>query len=159
MDTTYAAEKENLEKVFGPASASGFGSAVFSEAATPLISLDSVALKHCKAFLGVKLTPQTEAIWMNEWRRVYVRGRESKAGIQNELLSIADPDAKRSVPLLTELIEDADRARLALSGAFDHPDVQELAVYKLGDGEAMSGIMISARYKAEVIISVVALMD
>jgi len=159
MDSSYSVQMENLEQVFGPANASGFGSAVFREAVNPPIVLDSIALNHFKKFLGKKLTPQTERTWMDGFRRVYSRGKDVKADILRELSSIGDSDAKSSIPLLTELIQNAEQGRSALSGAFNHPDVQDLSAYKLSDGEAMSGIMITATYKNGLACSVIALMD
>ena len=58
---------------------------------------------------------------------------------------IADPDARLSVPMILDNIEGAETARAALSNAFDDPAVSELRAFNLGDGEAMSGILVAGR--------------
>ena len=62
-----------------------------------------------------------------------------------ELRGIAHRDAVQSVPMILDNIANAEQARSALSAAFDDPAVKELAVYTLGDGEAMSGILVAGR--------------
>ena len=47
--------------------------------------------------------------------------------------------------MLLDNIENADMAKAALSGVFDDPAVTELRVFTIGDGEAMSGILIAGR--------------
>jgi hypothetical protein len=76
-----------------------------------------------------------------------------------ELEAIGDPDAKRSVPLLLELVENADAARKALAAAFDDPAVSELAVYTLGDGQAMSGLLVASRRDPDGALILAVLMD
>ena len=44
-----------------------------------------------------------------------------------------------------ELTAIAEAARAALSAAFDDPKVSELRVFNLGDGEAMSGLLVAGR--------------
>lgn len=62
-----------------------------------------------------------------------------------ELRAIADPDAARSVPMILDAIDGAVQARAALAAAFDDPAMNEVAVFNLGDGGAMSGILVAGR--------------
>ena len=86
-----------------------------------------------------------EQAWMSTWREVYVRSTWVACDRAAELRGIADPDTRRSVPVILAAIERAEAARAALSAAFDDPAVAELRVFNLGDGEAMSGVLIAAR--------------
>ncbi len=159
MDSTYASRIADLEQVFGKANDTGFGSAVFSAITAAPASADSVALQHYRAFLGSKLTPEREAAWMGGWKRVYTRPKGQAGDILAELGSLPDAEAKRSVPLLFEFPEDAAAARAALSAAFNHPTVKDLSIYRGGDGEAMSGLMITAIFSDGNACSVIGLMD
>jgi hypothetical protein len=47
--------------------------------------------------------------------------------------------------MILDVVEDADRARAALAGMFDDPAIGELRVFDLGDGGAMSGILVAGR--------------
>jgi hypothetical protein len=76
-----------------------------------------------------------------------------------ELNNIKDADAKRSVPLLTELVENAEQGKLALAAAFNHPDISQVQVYSVGDGEAMSGILLCGLFSDHSVCSVICLMD
>jgi len=96
---------------------------------------------------------------MKPWKKVYHREVESMTGIVTELAAIADADAKRSIALLTEFIPDPAAGIKAMASAFDHRDVKDLSVFTIGDGEAMSGIMVTAIYSGSYCCSVIALMD
>jgi hypothetical protein len=50
-----------------------------------------------------------------------------------------------SVEMILDNVDDPEKARTALSAAFDDPAVTELAVYNTGDGAAMSGALVAAR--------------
>lgn len=76
-----------------------------------------------------------------------------------ELRSLTDWEAKLSVPMLLDDIPDAETARKALSASFDGPDVVELVAYTLGDGEAMSGILVAGRRHTGEATFLVFLMD
>ena len=82
---------------------------------------------------------------MGPWRAVSARKAGATQDIVAELRDIADSDARRSVPMLLDDIDGANTARAALSAAFDDPAVTELRVFNLGDGEAMSGLLLAGR--------------
>ena len=128
----------NLEKVYGPPSQEAFGPAVFFEISK---NLD---LEKYRYFAGEFWEEWGEEAWMGPWKQVYTREKGQKGDILQELENIDDFDAKMSVPLLLEGIEDSEQAHLALQEAFDDPGVTELAVFNVGDGGAVSGILIAA---------------
>ncbi len=82
---------------------------------------------------------------MGSWKEVYARKTDSTPDIVGELKGITDADASSSVPMILEVVENAAAARQALSAAYDDPAVTELRVYNLGDGEAMSGLLVAGR--------------
>jgi hypothetical protein len=50
-----------------------------------------------------------------------------------------------SIPMILEVVENAEAARQALAAAYDDAAVTGLAVYTVGDGEAMSGLLVAGR--------------
>jgi hypothetical protein len=50
--------------------------------------------------------------------------------------------------MILDNIEGAAQARAALAAAYDDPAVTELRVFNLGDGEAMSGLLVAGRRQA-----------
>lgn len=148
-----------LEDVYGKRSSTGFGSSVFYEIAKQDLSLTSVALEVYKLFMGEKWNPETESAWLNGWKIVYERNPGTVPDILKELNDIKDTDAKRSVPLLTEFIENAEQGKAALAGAFNHPDISHVAVFKIGDNAEMSGLILSGSYADHSACSVICLMD
>ena len=82
---------------------------------------------------------------MGPWKEVYARQPDAERNIVAELRGIGDPDARLSVPMVLDVIQGAESARAALSAVFDDPAVTELRVFNLGDGEAMSGLLIAGR--------------
>lgn len=149
-----------LEQAYGPPSQSGFGSAVFRDALPPDAGLAAAALATYRRFVGPNWDRFGEQAWLSAWREVHARAAGSPRNIVAELQAITDADARRSVSLLLEAPEDAVAARAALSAAFDDAAVTELKVFTVGDGEAMSGLLVAARRaQTRDAICVIVLMD
>ena len=157
---TAADPAQRLEQAYGPPSQSGFGSAVFRDALPPDTGLAEAALATYRRFVGPNWDRFGEQAWLSAWREVHARAAGSPRNIVAELQAITDADARRSVPLLVEAPEDAVAARAALSAAFDDAAVTELKVFTVGDGEAMSGLLVAGRRaQARDAICVIVLMD
>jgi len=156
MATDHKTAVSALEAVFGKASAEGFGSAVFSNVTFEGNST-ALAKQVYASFLGDKTTGEYGHLWMENFGEV--SHATGKTDIVETLNNITDPDAKRSVPLLIEIVSDAEAAKAALQQAFDADDISELSICKIGDGEAMSGLVVSGIYSNKENTSVIALMD
>lgn len=150
----------DLEAAYGPPSQAGFGGAVFHQRLAAGDDLDRQALATYKHFVGELWDRFGEDAWMGPWKKVYAREPGTERDIVAELRGIADPDASVSVPLVLDLAADAESARAALAAVYDDPTVTDLAVYNLGDGGAMSGLLVAGRRAAEATATfVVVLMD
>ena len=135
-----------LERAFGEPSQSAFGSATFFvPAAKQSQSLEVDAAAIYRHFIGEAWERLGETNWLNEWSCVYVRQQNSSLGIVVEMKSINDREARQSIGLLLENTEDSIASSDAIQTAFDHALVSELRIYKIGDGSALSGILIAAR--------------
>jgi hypothetical protein len=110
--------------------------------------LTQVSLSTYKTFVGQFWERYGEQAWMGPWRAVYARKAGATPDIVAELRAITDSDGRRSVPMLLDNIDAAPAARAALSAAFDDPALTELRIFNLGDGEAMSGLLIAGRRDA-----------
>lgn len=148
-----------LEAAYGAPSQAAFGSAVFYETAKATDSLEQMALEKYKYFVGELWERYGEDAWMSPWKKVYTRQTGTKHDIVAELRGIRDFDAALSVPMILDNIEGADKARAALSTAFDDPSVTELLAYNLGDGGAMSGILVAGWRSNGETIFLVFLLD
>ena len=134
-----------LEAAYGAPSPAGFGSAVFYEQLKPSDDLEKKALEKYRYFVGNLWERYGEDAWMGPWKQVYARKIGAKHDIAFELRSIQDPEAAISVPMILDNIEGAEGARSALSAAYDDPAITDLRVFNLGDGGAMSGLLIAGR--------------
>lgn len=135
----------DLEAAYGAPSQAGFGSAVFHEQLKPAAKLAEAALAKYTYFVGDLWERYGEDAWMGPWKEVYARPAGAKPDIVAELRGIEDADAANSATMVLDVVEDAARARAALAAAYDDPAVIELRVFNLGDGEAMSGILVAGR--------------
>jgi hypothetical protein len=135
----------DLEAAYGAPSQAGFGSAVFFEQMKAEDDLTQAALAKYKYYTGELWERWGEAAWMGPWKEVYVRPAGAKPDIVTELRGITDPDAAISAPMILDSVQDAEKARAALAAAYDDPAVTELRVFNLGDGGAMSGILVAGR--------------
>ncbi len=134
-----------LQASYGPPSQEGFGSAVFYDMQSTDVDLTALALAKYQYFVGDLWDQYGEDAWLGPWYQVYTRPAEATPDIVGELRAIADPDAARSVPMILDAIDGAVQARAALAAAFDDPAMNEVAVFNLGDGGAMSGILVAGR--------------
>ncbi len=130
-----------LEAAYGAPSQAAFGSAVFCEPLPSTVSLEHAALERYRFFTGKLWDRYGEDAWMGPWRQVYSRPVSSRGDIAAELRALEDRGAAMSV----SMVLDVEGGEAALATAFDDPAVSELAVFTLGDGGAMSGLLVAAR--------------
>lgn len=138
----------DLEAAYGVPSQAGFGSAVFYASKADGSSLEQIALDKYKYFVGALWEKYGEDAWLGPWKEVYTRPSSDEADIVAELRAINDPNAALSVPMILDNVDDTEKAWTALSAAYDDPSVTEVRVFNLGDGGAMSGILVSGRRAA-----------
>ena len=132
-----------LQAAYGPPSQAGFGSAVFHAPSPADAPLEQAALAKYRYFVGDQWERFGERAWMGPWRAVYTRPPSAKRDIVAELRAITDRDARQSVEMLLDNVDEADQARAALSVVYDDPAAAELTVYTIGDGDALSGLVIA----------------
>ena len=150
----------DLEKVYGIASQNAFGSSVFYDPASNLEeSLEEAALAKYQYFAGETWDRYGEENWLGEWSPVYERSASTKRDIVAELRKIADNSARLSASLLLENNENEAEACKSLASVFDDQSVSELSVFKIGDGSAMSGVLIASRRSTDETVFLVLLMD
>ena len=149
----------DLEAAYGAPSQAGFGSAVFYERVEATGSLEQAALAKYRYFVGDLWERYGKDAWMGPWKEVYVRTPDSTRDIVAELRGIGDAGARLSVPMVLDVVENAEAARQALSAAYDDPALTELRVFSLGDGGAMSGLLVAGRRDAAEATFLVFLMD
>lgn len=150
----------DLEKVYGSASQNAFGSSVFYDPAKNLEeSLEEAALAKYQYFAGETWDRYGDENWLGEWSQMYQRSASTERDIVAELRAIADSRARPSASLLLENIEDEAEACKSLASVFDDQLVSELSVFKIGDGGAMSGVLIASRRSTDETVFLVLLMD
>ncbi len=137
-----------LELAYGAPSQAAFGSAVFFEHVQADDDLAAAALAKYRYFTGDLWDRYGEEAWMGPWKEVYARKAGARKDIGSELRGITDIDARISAPMILDVVQGADRACEALAAAYDDPAVTELRVFNLGDGGAMSGILVAGRRSA-----------
>ena len=149
----------NLQALYGPPSQAGFGSAVFRDRVERAEDLEAAALKHYRYFLGKAWEQFGEGAWMGPWQRVYQRPAADWRDIVTELRSITDPAAQSSVTMVLDAIADPEAGRQALAAVYDDADMDTLVVYTLGDGAALSGLLIAGCDRRGEAILLVFLLD
>jgi hypothetical protein len=145
-----------LQQVFGGPSQSAFGSAVFSFPARQQAGelpdtlqklpdrLQKQALSCYQDFCGQTWERFGPENWLGTWQLVHEREAGGGA-ITEELAALTDPVTRLAASTMLESHDDPSAARNALQQAFDDSQVQVLHVYRIGDGGAMSGLLIAAR--------------
>ena len=149
-----------LEAVFGPPSQAGFGSAVFYEQSSAAGDLEGAAREVYQQFTGDLWERYGPDAWMGSWQQVYTRPSGGDHKVAAELRALEDRGARQSAGVMLDEAEDPQAVQAVLAAAFDDPAVTELAVYRIGDGAALAGILITARRAtAGELVTVVFLLD
>lgn len=149
----------DLQAIYGAPTQSGFGSAVFYQWVDLAADLEQIALQYYRYFTGDLWERFGEAAWMAPWKQVYRRNPGESHQIVAEMRAISDSPTALLVPVLLDEIENPDAAQKALSAVYDDASVVDLAIYALGDGEAMSGILIAGRCETGDAVFLVLLLD
>jgi hypothetical protein len=146
-----------LEEKFGAPNRNGFGSTVLFGTAASRDDLVRLAGEAYRYFVGDLWDRWGEAAWMGAWRLVFER--TTSRDVVSELSKLSDPQARSSADVILNGTEDPNSSSAVLAEAFDHPTVEELLVYNIGDGGAMSGLLVAARRKDGEAAFLVFLMD
>ncbi len=149
----------DLEAVYGEPSREGFGSAVFLKKVKTADLLEQVAGEQYRYFVGDKWQEWGAQTWLAPWKESYCRPRDTAPDILAELRAIDDMDTQMQVDMILNNIEEAEQGRAALAAAYDDPTVSDLCVYNIGDGEALSGLIIAGRRRNGEGTFLVFLMD
>lgn len=144
----------DLEQFYGGPSKSAYGSAVFFEPGIEAEHLENDSLAKYQYFCGDTWTRFGEENWLTNWSQVFARTDNSQRDIVTELSSLDDRDARR----LASMLLDNVGAHGALRTALDDSQVSEMRVFKMGDGGAMSGLLIAA-LRPEGAVYLVFLLD
>jgi len=148
-----------LQAIYGPPSQAGFGSAVFYEPDAAIGDLPAWSLEKYKTFTGDLWDRYGEEAWLGPWRQVYWRPDGAAPDIVAELRSIDDPEAAMSVEMILDNIDDPAAARAALAAVFDDPAMHEVVAFNLGDGAAMSGVLVAGRRTTGKAVFLLFLLD
>lgn len=133
-----------LQLIFGPPSDTGFGSAVsYSPPCAAAMPLEAMARIHYERFCGERWTELGGEQWLGVWRRLYDRPAGQAGDVLSEIPALADPEARSAALMLWEGGPEPTAARAALQAAFDAANVAQFHIYKIGDGEAMSGAILA----------------
>ena len=146
-----------LEAQYGAPNHDGFGSTVLFGMAKDRAALEKLAEDAYRYFLGDQWEKRGSATWMGPWRLVHQR--QGQGEISAELRVISDPEARGSAAMILDAVGSPDEAHAALAAAFDGPEVADLLVYTLGDGEAETGLLIAARRQNGEALCLVFLLD
>lgn len=148
-----------LEIVFGGPNDEAFGSAVFRRALSAAEDLETPARAVYRDFVGELWDRYGAAAWLGAWSLAAARAAPAAGSIVGILEALEDPQTRSAADMLVNGGADPDAARAALVAAFDREAVDELKVFSLGDGGAMSGLMIAARDRDGAAVFLVFLMD
>ena len=96
---------------------------------------------------------------MAAWQRVYARPPGIRGDIVAELRGIQDPEARSSISMLLDGHETPGAGKQALSAVYDDAGMENIHVYTLGDGAALSGVLIAGRARSGATTLLVFLMD
>lgn len=149
----------DLEVVFGGPSDDGFGSAVFRRSIPAGDDLEQSAKSVYRDFAGEMWDRFGAAAWLGTWAELSARSHPSDGPVLDLLGSLEDPLALSSADVLVNGGSDPEAARRALVGVFDREQVSDLRIYRIGDGDAMSGLLIAALDSAAAAVFLVFMMD
>lgn len=157
-DLTKAISK--LTEVFGGASQNTLGSAVFeSDTKVGLETLDDYANSVYQHFVGKAWEDFGPENWNKTWKMLYRRPQGSNGSILEELKSLGDASTELAASQVTENHDDPTTAAHGLTGVFDSPSLACVSVYRIGDSEAITGVLMAGLLPTEYAVALIFLMD
>jgi len=133
-----------LQKIYGGPEVTGMGSSVTEVALPEQGKLEEVAKQRYQKFCGEIWERFGPENWMSQWAEVYQRPSGQVGKIIEELRSLKDHTTSMAGSMILDNIDDPEAAHAVLSEVFDNPAIKELSIFRLGDGEAYSGLLIAA---------------
>lgn len=157
-DLTKAAQR--LEELFGKPSQNTLGASVFlSDSTVACKDLEAFAKSKYQHFVGDAWESIGPENWTAKWERQYHRPEGMCGDILKELRDLEDPAASLAASQLTENHDDPQGAALGLQGVFDSPDIQDVSIYRIGDTDAITGVLVAGILRTGNAIALVFLMD
>lgn len=151
---------QRLVEVFGDSSSNTLGSAVFkSELKIVADELDGFAQASYKRFVGDAWETIGQANWTKVWIRLYRRLPSVKPGILAELNGLTDSATSLAASQVTENHDDPSAAEQALQLVFDSDAIQDVSIYRIGDSDAITGVLIAGITGSGIAVALVFLMD
>lgn len=151
---------QRLLKTFGEPSQNTLGTSVFqSESPLEGDALEAFARASYKHFIGDAWDSIGEENWTKNWNCVFRRPADGPADIMAELDSLSDSAAALAASQLTENHSDPDQARSSLQAVFDAEGTRNVAIYRVGDTDAITGVLIAGILASGTAVAVVFLMD
>ena len=149
-----------LQKVFGGPEVTGMGSSVTESALSEQSTLEQTALLCYQRFCGEIWERFGPENWMSQWAEVYRRPPGKTGNIVEELRGLEDHAASLAGSMILDNLDDPETARATLASVFDDPAIERLSIFRLGDGEAYSGVLIAAdRGAGQAAVCLTFLMD
>jgi hypothetical protein len=149
-----------LQKIYGGPEVTGMGSSVTEVALSEPGKLEEVAKQRYQKLCGEIWERFGPENWMSQWAEVYRRPAGQTGKILEELRSLEDHTASMAGSMILDNIDEPEAAHATLSKVFDDPAIDGLSIFRLGDGEAYSGLLIAAdRGTGEPAIFLTFLMD
>jgi hypothetical protein len=133
-----------LQKIYGGPDVTGMGSSVTEVALPEQGKLEEVAKQRYQKFCGKLWERFGPENWMSQWAEVYRRPAGQTGKILEELRGLEDHTASMAGSMILDNIDEPEAAHATLSEVFDDPAIDGLSIFRLGDGEAYSGLLIAA---------------
>jgi hypothetical protein len=151
---------ERLEELFGKPSENTLGAAVFlSDTDIESDQLEGFAKSKYQHFTGAAWESIGKENWTKPWELLYLRSTDASGAILNELRDLQDFSTALAASQLTENHNDPTGAALGLQDVFDSPQIHDVSIYRIGDNEVITGVLVAGILCTGKAIALVFLMD
>lgn len=159
-ESGFTASVTKLQSIYGGPEVQGMGSSVLELSVPAGESLEELAKQRYQEFCGEIWERFGPENWLAQWAEVYRRPDGQAGDIVRELRELQDQPTELAGSLLLDNIDEPETAVAALAEVFNHPSIRRLSIFRLGDGEAYSGLLIAAeRTEAKQLATLSLLMD
>lgn len=159
-ENAWTAAVATLQTIYGGPEIQGMGSSVLEVRLPAGESLESGAQHRYREFCGELWERFGPENWLGQWAEVYRRPDGQGGDIVRELRGLKDHSTEMAGSMLLDNIDDPETAVAALERVFNHPSIRRLSIFRLGDGEAYSGLLLAAQGTArDSLVTLTFLMD
>lgn len=138
-----------LQALLGPCAPVGMGDAVCHEPLAAGVPLETWARDKSLVLANKGWENFQPEMWRAQFRELYRRPESATGAITDELAALTGDNIELVIGNFLDNRDNAGELKQSLTAVFDAPAMSEVVVYRIGDGQALAGVLLVGRQRGK----------